>query len=49
VIISVLYLLVRCLLGLWVPKTYATRRYSWMTPPAVKPLEPEVVQVGEAI
>jgi hypothetical protein len=19
---------------LWVPKTYATRRYSWMTPPA---------------
>ena len=19
--------------GLWVPKTYATRRYSWMTPP----------------
>ena len=22
------------LAGLWVPKTYATRRYSWMTPPA---------------
>ena len=22
------------LLHLWVPKTYATRRYSWMTPPA---------------
>jgi DNA-binding PadR family transcriptional regulator len=21
-------------LDLWVPKTYATRRYSWMTPPA---------------
>jgi hypothetical protein len=20
--------------NLWVPKTYATRRYSWMTPPA---------------
>ena len=25
---------VRRLIGLWVPKTYATRRYSWMTPPA---------------
>jgi 2-polyprenyl-6-methoxyphenol hydroxylase-like FAD-dependent oxidoreductase len=23
-----------CLKWLWVPKTYATRRYSWMTPPA---------------
>jgi hypothetical protein len=22
------------LAGQWVPKTYATRRYSWMTPPA---------------
>jgi hypothetical protein len=22
------------LVALWVPKTYATRRYSWMTPPA---------------
>jgi hypothetical protein len=25
---------VEVLFHLWVPKTYATRRYSWITPPA---------------
>jgi hypothetical protein len=35
---------------LWVPKTYATRRYSWMTPPgAVMPPDPEMIQVVRAI
>ena len=31
---------------LWVPKTYATRRYSWMTPPAVMPPDPEMILKG---
>ncbi len=33
-----------------VPKTYATRRYSWMTPPhAVVPPDAEMIQVCDAI
>ena len=35
---------------LWVPKTYATRRYSWITPPErSRRWTPELIQVGDAI
>ena len=31
----------------WVPKTYASRRYSWITPPgAVVALDAETIQAG---